>query len=823
LTRPVAYQERGGARRAIAVAYEVRGDSYGFHLGAYDPELPLVIDPLLQATYLGGSGGEAAWAMAIHPTSGDVYVAGFTYSTNFPGTTGAQPANGGLFDAFVARLAADLTTLTRATYLGGGVSEYAYALAVDPISGDVYVAGQTESMNFPGTTGGAQATNGGSADAFVARLSADLTTLRQATYLGGSGIDTGFALEIHPTSGNVFVAGWTASTNFPKTIGGAQVANGGVYDAYVARLKADLTTLYQATYLGGSGGDVARTLAIHPASGDVYVTGSTQSANFPGTTGGAQPAYGGSEDGFVARLNAGLTVLAQATYLGGSGADEAFGLRIHPISGDAYVAGYTYSTNFPGTIGAAQAANGGARDAFVARLTAGLTTLTRATYLGGSASDDAMSALAIHPTSGDVYVAGETASTDFPGITGAAQAANGGNMDAFVARLTAGLTTLTKATYLGGSSDDVAMALAIHPTSSDVYVAGQTRSTNFPGTTGGPQTTYGGVSDAFVARLTADLTAGGGASAGPVALKIDQAGNGVFEPGETVVVSPSWRNLTGSPIFLTGLASNFTGPAGPTYTIADNDAAYGTLAGAATADCASATTNCYGLNLSTPASRPLHWDASFSESVSSGDAKTWTLHIGNSFTDVDVNSPHYRFIETLLHNGVTAGYGNRTYRPDDPLTRAQAAVFLLVSKEGAGYTPPPCTAPVFIDVPCSNGFAPWINELAARGATAGCSLPPAPAQYCPTNPVKRGQMAVFLLRVEGGASYTPPPCVTPAFVDVPCSSGLASWINELAVLGITSGCSVPPSPPQYCPTANVTRGQAATFLTATFGLILYGP
>ena len=310
----------------------------------------------------------------------------------------------------------------------------------------------------------------------------------------------------------MYVAGKTFSTNFPGTTGGAQAANGGGVDAFVARLNAALTTLTQATYLGGSSGDAALALTIHSTSGDVYVAGNTTSTNLPGTTGGAQPTNGGGNDPFIARLNAALTTLTQATYLGGSSGDAASALAIHPTSGDVYVAGFTTSTNFPGTTGGAQTTNGGGIDGFVARLNAALTTLTQATYLGGSGGDYA---LAIHPTSENVYVAGQTFSANFPGTIGGAQATFGGSVNggsnAFVARLNTALTTLSQATYLGGSVGDLADAMAVQPTSGDIYVAGQTLSANFPGTTGGAQATFVGsgedVTDAFVARLTADLAA----------------------------------------------------------------------------------------------------------------------------------------------------------------------------------------------------------------------------------------------------------------------------------------------------------------------------
>jgi hypothetical protein len=186
-------------------------------------------------------------------------------------------------------------------------------MAIHPTSGDVYVAGYTFSTNFPGTAGGAQATNAGGGDAFVARFNGTLTTLNQATYLGGSGSDSAYALGIHPLSGEVYVPGATGSTNFPGTAGGLQATNaGGGGDAFVARLNDSLTALKQATYLGGSGGDQAKLLAIHPTLGDVYVAGLTSSTNLPGTAGGARAAYGGGTgDVFVARLTADLALAPQ--------------------------------------------------------------------------------------------------------------------------------------------------------------------------------------------------------------------------------------------------------------------------------------------------------------------------------------------------------------------------------------------------------------------------------------------------------------------------------------------------------------------------------
>jgi hypothetical protein len=208
-----------------------------------------VIDPILQATYLGGSSIDEAYALAIAP-SGDVYVAGRTSSTNFPHTAGGAQAScrscsSGYSDAFVARLSAALTSNLQSTYLGGNEIDGANALAVHPATGEVYVAGWTYSPDFPHTACGAQASYGGGysqRDAFVARLSADLTRNPQSTYLGGNGIDGADAVAIHPTTGEVYVAGYTLSTNFPHTAGGAQASKGRFEDAFVARLTAGLAS-----------------------------------------------------------------------------------------------------------------------------------------------------------------------------------------------------------------------------------------------------------------------------------------------------------------------------------------------------------------------------------------------------------------------------------------------------------------------------------------------------------------------------------------------------------------------------------------------------
>ena len=170
----------------------------------------------------------------------------------------------------------------------------------------------------------------------------------------------------------------------------------------------------------------------------------------------------------------------------------------------------------------------------------------------------------------------------------------------------------------------------------------------------------------------------------------------------------------------------------------------------------------------------------------------------------------YSWILALVRNQITAGIGGGLYGVNDPTKRQQMAVFLIKAKHGICYTPPPCTNQVFSDVPCTSGFAPWINQLVAEGITAGCGA----GHFCPADPVNRQQMAVFLLKTKEGGSYTPPACTSQDFGDVPCSSNFAPWIYELVRRQITAGCGSG----NYCPTNPNTRGQMAVFIVKTFHL-----
>jgi hypothetical protein len=296
----------------------------------------------------------------------------------------------------------------------------------------------------------------------------------------------------------------------------------------------------------------------------------------------------------------------------------------------------------------------------------------------------------------------------------------------------------------------------------------------------------------------------------PAALAVDTAGNGVLEPGELVFLQPTWTNETGAAASLTGHTVNFYGPSGATYSNPGTSGNYGSIADGASASCAT----CYTIQ-TTAAVRPVqHWDTTINETITpSATSVNWVVHVGESFPDVPTSQQFYKFIENLFHNGITGGCGGGAYCPVGSTTRGQMAVFLLKGKHGKSYIPPPCSG-VFPDVSCPSQFADWIEELYHEGITGGCGG----GNYCPSNPVRRDQMAAFLLKAEHGSGYAPPVCAG-LFPDVACPSQFADWIEQLFHESITGGCGGG----NYCPTSPNTRGQMAVFLVKTFGLELYGP
>jgi hypothetical protein len=470
---PSIYQERRGERVAVEGRFALDGDgAVRFLVGDYDVGRPLIIDPVLSySTLLGGSGSNAATALAVD-LSGAAYVAGYTDSYNFPTASPGQNFNAGGNDAFVAKFNSSGNGLVYCTYVGGSADDRAYGIAVDG-SGSAYVTGMTISGNFP-VRNALQSHLAGERNAFVLKLNPAGNTLVYSTYLGGNLSDNGNGIAVD-AGGDAYVVGDTTSINFPAT--GFQKGNHGGMDAFVAKLSADGTHLVYSTYLGGAGDDRGAGIAVD-ANGSARITGSTYSTNFP-VANAYQSSNGGGEDAFIARLSADGSSLVFSTYLGGTGGIASYPEAGQGIAldsqGNAYVTGVTSSANFP-LLGAVQTSLLGSLDAFVAEVSAS-GTLVYSTYLGGSGVGMG-NAIAVD-SGGNAYVVGYTYSTDLPVTANALQAANAGDCDAFLAKLSAAGGSLAYLSYLGGNGSDTATAVALD-TSGNVYMAGWTLSTNFP-------------------------------------------------------------------------------------------------------------------------------------------------------------------------------------------------------------------------------------------------------------------------------------------------------------------------------------------------------
>jgi hypothetical protein len=542
--KPVIYQTVGSLRKEITGGYQLLDDhTVAFAVGPHDPALPLVIDPVLTySTYFGGLSGDLAWAVAVD-TNGFVYVAGQTFSAqkssgvpfSTPGAYQTNFAGGSLTgDAFVAKFGNSGTNLIYLTYLGGSADDAVTGVAVDA-AGNAFVTGFTDSANFPTSTnapypkiGGVYSSSFGSypADAFVAELNSSGSNLVYSTYLGGSGKDIGWGIAVD-LMGDAYVTGYSYSSNFPtvNALQSHQACVNSVYynaNAFVTEIAPGGGSLVFSTYLGGTNFDVGRGIAVD-ASG-IYVTGYTASTNFPTTNYIVQTigtnSYNGSllnesmnlnlsDDAFVTKYAPGGTSLIYSTLLGSTNTDIGAQIAVDAV-GNAYVAGYTTSPNFPNTL-----TNVPGLSSFLVTNNQSLLVtnafLTQITWNGtnagigysavfGGQGNDAANALAVDPA-GNAFVVGSATSANFPTINtnGYLSGVNAGGSDAFITAFSPNGAVLLYSAYLGGNGNDEAYGVALD-SSDNAYIVGQTTSTTFP-TVNPVQATVSGPSDTFIAEV----------------------------------------------------------------------------------------------------------------------------------------------------------------------------------------------------------------------------------------------------------------------------------------------------------------------------------
>jgi len=515
---PVIYQESQGQRVAVAGSYVMDDATHiVFQVARYDPSKPLVIDPtLVYSTYLGGAGDDQPTGIAVDGT-GSVYIAGYTNSADFLLTTlGAPSTNAN--HVFVAKLDSTGSRLVYADYIGGNGNDYGIGLALDSAN-NVYVTGSTTSSNFP-LVKPYQAIDPGSYSGFLSKISTDGSSLSYSTYLGGNGFDQPASVAVD-TLGEAYIAGSTTSQNFPvvNAYQTAALANqAGLYGNYgfVTKFTADGSSLIYSTYLAGNSNVVqdcgnpcwptpytAISAVAVDANGSAYVTGTTNTYNFPATSGAYLTSNSTQQDstiGFVSKLASSGNLDYSTYFYGSSGNPIGIGAIAVDGSGSPYIAGTVVSDSTfpitstgicdPGVYGF------GCSYAFVTKFDSTASTLLYSTFLGPNNFASPQS-IALDPNN-NAYVAANTRSAGFGTNNGIEGYTNG--FDILLVEIDASATTELFATYLGGSGNDFASGIALDANGS-IYLTGSTTSPDFPVTQGAFQNVLGGGTDAFVLKI----------------------------------------------------------------------------------------------------------------------------------------------------------------------------------------------------------------------------------------------------------------------------------------------------------------------------------
>jgi hypothetical protein len=471
--RPDCYQLAEGRRVPVESSFVAVGpDAYGFRIGGYDPERDLFIDPLVlvYSTFLGGDVKDWGWDLAVD-VQGCLYVTGLTCSTDFPVKDARQPRfKGGVWDVFLTKFAPDGRSLVFSTYLGGSRLDHGYAVALGR-DGSIYLAGETESTDFPLANPVQSEVLNMRADAFVARLAKNGRALIFSTYLGGPDQDFGHGVA-PDADGNAVVVG-ACGKDFPVKNAILEKNRGGPYDGFVAKVAAKGGSLTFSTYWGGGGWDSVEGVALD-AQGRIFLTGSTAGKGFPVKNAFRKTFGGGVSDAFISRIAPSGRSIDFSSYLGGTGYDVGNAVALGS-DGAVFIAGTTGSANFP-VKGACQDSNGGSEDGFLAKLAADGQSLAYSTYLGGPDADR-FEDLAVDP-SGYAYVAGYSFGSAFPG-TPALERDAAPSLQGILAAFKPDGRTLVGARCFGGPESDRFYGIAADGKGA-FYVTGESWSAAFP-------------------------------------------------------------------------------------------------------------------------------------------------------------------------------------------------------------------------------------------------------------------------------------------------------------------------------------------------------
>jgi hypothetical protein len=787
---------------------------------------------LVYCGYIAGFGQDEGWGVAVD-AQGRAYVVGQTNSdtTTFPVRVGPGLTYWGP-GAFIARVNADGTDLDYCGYLGGG--SWAKGVAVDA-SNNAYVVGSIagDGSSLPVLVG-PDLTMNGSHDAWVAKVNDSGSGLWYCGFLGGANYTDATAVAVD-AAGRAYVVGSTDchEDSFPVAVGPDLTFNSplGWDDAYVACVRPDGTGLEYCGYIGGDVGDTAYGVAVDSA-GAAYVTGETDSAanTFPVLVGPSLVFRGGG-DAFVAKVAPGGAALEYCGYIGGTAIDAGYGIAVDSL-GRAHVAGFTWSSpsTFP-VVGGPNLTLGGQADAFVARVSPAGDHLENCSYHGGPGSEYALG-IAVDPD-GNEYFAGWGPS-GIPPFVGPDLSFNGGSLDAFVAKFSVdGFATPTPTATPPTPTNTATPPTPTSGTTTPTFTRTQTftrtpvftpsrTNTPFPGTTNTPTITgtqtatpTWTVTRSATPTHTFTPTIEPSPSFTYTPSRTGTPPTATFTPTQTHTSAPTGTNAatptpTPFPPPVVSRTNPTSGGGGASLTIVGGQFRSGatvTIGGAAATGVTFVDAS--HLTASAPALPPATLNDVTVTNPGNG-ADTLVEGWFADFLDVPQSNPFHPDIETLLRAQITGGCGGGNYCPVGMVTRAQMAVFLLKGMHGGSFQPPTCGTTIYADVPCPGGLnVDWINALTDEGITGGCGG----GNYCPSDPLTRRQMAVFLLKGIYGGAYQPPACTSTTFGDVPCPTApMVDWINELAKEGITFGCGNG----NYCPVAFTSRQQMATFLVRSF-------
>ncbi len=484
-----------GKKEIIGKFKLITQNTYGFELlEKVDFNKDLIIDPLIYSSFFGGSGEDMGWSIETD-INDNIYGTGMTGSMDFPNTTGvvnnSQSGNG---DSYVFKMDLTGSKLLYSTYIGGSEYDSGSALMVDN-NGSAYVIGSTYSNDFPITNGSFDSSFGGVSDIYVLKLNKNGSKLIYSTYIGGKGLDGcgGIAVD---SMGQAYITGNTSSPGFPATLNAFNKTYVGD-DAFVLKLNSNGSALIYSTFIPGNGRDYGIDIVID-STGNAYVTGFTTSANFPTTYGAFDNSFNSVIDVFVLKLNQNGSTIIYSTFIGGSNSDLGSGILIDDF-GNAFVTGFTESSDFPNSTNAYDNSLNGYRDVFILKLNQTGSSLNFSTYIGGISRDEP-SGIAIDNKS-NIYLTGLTTSSDFPNSSWAYDTTYNGQYDGFILKLNHSGSSLDYSTYVGGKYSEYGTDLALD-SKENIWITGWTWSSNFPTTPNAFDRTHnGGLWDVYIFKF----------------------------------------------------------------------------------------------------------------------------------------------------------------------------------------------------------------------------------------------------------------------------------------------------------------------------------